>query len=124
MSEGILTIRPMYWDEAEAHDEFNKKWRDQHPDAKDFDAVKACALWVLENIYDVKPGLLTPAEVMTVYRATLIRSGEVREDEIKNLPPSLLGISNAADIAVIAENSKSNGENTLTAEPATGGSQM
>jgi len=51
-------------------------------------------------------------------------SKEVREDEIKNWPTSVQGILKEADMAATAENSKNNGANESTVQPATTEAQM
>ena len=117
--KGLITIRGLNWDENEALIKFQKDWI--HSNGKeDVEAFqKASALWILDNIYHIAPGNFNVMEVMVIYRATIIRSNEVREDEIKNLPPSLIGISSAVDTVLTAAKSTSSEEQSQTAETAT-----
>lgn len=122
--KGLITIRGLNWDENEALVKFQKEWLEANgkDDVEAFQ--KATALWILDNIYHIAPATFNVMEVMVIYRATIIRSNEVREDEIKNLPPSLIGILNEAATAPTAEKSTSNEEQTPTAEAANTEDQM
>lgn len=117
--KGLITIRGLNWDENEALIKFQKEWIEANGKEDVEGLQKASAVWILENIYHTAPGNFNVMEVMVIYRATIIRSNEVREDEIKNLPPSLIGISRAVDTVSTAGKSTGNEEPNRTAEAAT-----
>lgn len=115
--KGLITIRGLNWGEYEALIEYQKELNAPgEVDPETF--LKKSALFVLDKFYGLDANLFGPMEVITIYRATIIRSNEVRADEIKNLPPSLIGILNEAATAPTAEKSTSNEEQTQTAEAA------
>lgn len=124
--ETLLELRAMNWGENEQFEAFKKEWREQHKDMEEnsLEYVRALAAWIMDNVYHVDKNLFTPAEGIAIYFATMKHSNEVREDEIKNWPTSLHGILKEADIAATAENSKNNGANESTVQPATTEAQM
>lgn len=119
-NETLLELRGMNWVENEKFELFKKSWLDAHKD-EDKNSPKffyACAAWVMDNVYKADKAKFTPGEVLAIFNATIVHSNSVRQDEIKNWPPSLTGTLKEAATAPTAEKSTSNEEQTQTAEAA------
>lgn len=101
----LLECRGMTWDEHGEYEEFAQALA-QEPNMTTKKFLREIAKWVIKNVYKVDINLFTAAEVLRIFNTTKELTDAVREEEIKNLKPLVIGSGTEEATAQTAENSE------------------
>lgn len=102
----VLECRGMTWDENCNFDDFRDEFVKNNQDAPNKRILGEMARWIIKNVYKEDINKFTAAEVYRIYQTTLVKTNEVREDEIKNLLPLANGSATEEATAQTAEESE------------------